>query len=166
MMNRLLKYALMTFVCLTHALVCAAQVLIVDKQGPYTNIRRNPNGTIVGRIPVDGRKKYVVVSPYNSGDWIGAYAVEDARGHRYWEASTHGEAYIHRSLIRFVPNHSTTLFRSNVDGMLEGEIGTVRRGEVCKVLRCEWGTFMWTLLKIQTPGGKVGWVWPYDDEGA
>lgn len=142
-------------------------VRIVDVDGPYTNIRATPNGKIIGRVPIDSRIKTARVSRFTSGKWIGIYTAADTKGKVYWENNGNYDhvGYIHRSLLRFVPNKDTHLFRT-ADGVLENEIGIVKRGQMCRILSSKSGYFEWTMLKIQTPDGNTGWVYPYDDEGA
>ena len=68
----MIKKSLLTFVLLIAAtLYCSAQgigVVIVDKDGPFTNIRNAPNGKIVKKISTDKTVGLVVTSPKN-GWW-------------------------------------------------------------------------------------------------
>ena len=170
--NVMKKSILLLFLCFIYTTICFAQVRIVDKQGPYTNIRKSPNGTIIGRIPVNTKTKHVLLSGTTIDDWIGIQNVTTTNDLELWSNNGNLEdsGFIHKSLLRFIPEHPTTLYKNNIDktgaNTLTKEIGTIKRGEICKVLEAELGMFFWTHLKVQTPSGKIGWVFPYDDEGA
>lgn len=105
----MIKKSLITFVLLIAAtLYCSAQgigVVIVDKDGPFTNIRNAPNGKIVKKISTDKTVGLVVTSPKNGwwrivGDSYEDYDIGDPSEEVKLTGSKSGY-WIHYSCIGF-----------------------------------------------------------------
>ena len=105
----MIKKSLLTFVLLIAAtLYCSAQgigVVIVDKVGPFTNIRNAPNGKIVKKIATDKTVGLVVTSPKNGwwrivGDSYDDYDIGDPSEEVKLTGSKSGY-WIHYSCIGF-----------------------------------------------------------------
>ncbi len=121
--------------------------VFLDDENEFSNIRENPNGTIILKLNYGGSNGYIFNVVDFQDDWLKINHIVGVDGYDI----SNFEAWIHVSIVGASATYNLTLMNQANGKTIVGEVIGEQDSFKITALECDW-------IEIETKEGLIGWV--------